>query len=74
MSGHILELSSNVERKRVVYCNRYGLEITGELYYSKGANLNQKHPTLIVGAPYGGVKEKDLVYMEMNWHRKDLLY
>ena len=58
MSGHILELSSNVERKRVVYCNRYGLEITGELYYSKGANLNQKHPTLIVGAPYGGVKEK----------------
>lgn len=57
MSGHILELSSNVERKRVVYCNRYGLEITGELYYSKGADLKQKHPTLIVGAPYGGVKE-----------------
>lgn len=23
MSGHILELSSNVERKRVVYRNRY---------------------------------------------------
>ncbi len=58
MSGHILELSSNVERKRVVYCNRYGLEITGELYYSKGADLKQKHPTLIVGAPYGGVKEQ----------------
>lgn len=58
MSGHILELSSNVERKRVVYCNRYGLEITGELYYSKGADLNQKHPALIVGAPYGGVKEQ----------------
>lgn len=58
MSGHILELSSNVERKRVVYCNRYGLEITGELYYSKGTDLKQKHPTLIVGAPYGGVKEQ----------------
>lgn len=47
MSGHILELSSNVERKRVVYCNRYGLEITGELYYGKGADLNQKVPAVL---------------------------
>ncbi len=31
---------------------------SGELYYSKGADLNQKHPALIVGAPYGGVKEQ----------------
>jgi len=30
MSGHILELSQNVERKKVVYRNRYGLDITGE--------------------------------------------
>ncbi len=58
MSGHILELSSNVERKRVVYRNRYGLEIAGELYYGKDADMKQKHPALIVGAPYGGVKEQ----------------
>ncbi len=31
MSGHILELSKNVERKKVVYRNRHGLEITGTL-------------------------------------------
>ena len=35
MSGHILELSQNVERKKVVYRNRYGLDITGELYFKK---------------------------------------
>ena len=58
MSGHILELSQNVERKKVVYRNRYGLDITGELYFKKGISLNQKHPALIVGAPYGGVKEQ----------------
>lgn len=58
MSGHILELSQNVERKKVVYRNRYGLDITGELYFKKGISLNQKHPALIIGAPYGGVKEQ----------------
>lgn len=58
MSGHILELSQNVERKKVVYRNRYGLDITGELYYEKGISLDQKHPALIIGAPYGGVKEQ----------------
>ena len=58
MSGHILELSENVERKKVVYRNRYGLDITGELYLKKGISLDQKHPALIIGAPYGGVKEQ----------------
>ena len=58
MSGHILELSQNVEREKVVYRNRYGLDITGELYYEKGISLDQKHPALIIGAPYGGVKEQ----------------
>jgi fermentation-respiration switch protein FrsA (DUF1100 family) len=58
MSGHILELSQNVERKKVVYRNRYGLDITGELYFKKGISLDQKHPALIIGAPYGGVKEQ----------------
>lgn len=58
MSGHILELSPNVARKTVVYKNRYGLDITGELYFEKNTNLAQKHPALIVGAPYGGVKEQ----------------
>lgn len=58
MSGHILELNDAVERKLVVYKNRYGLDITGELYFSKKLDLNQKHPALIIGAPYGGVKEQ----------------
>lgn len=58
MSGHILELSQNVKRKKVVYRNRYGLDITGELYFEKGISLDQKHPALIIGAPYGGVKEQ----------------
>lgn len=58
MSGHITKLSDALERKTVTYPNRYGFTVTGELYYAKDINKNVKHPALIVGAPYGGVKEQ----------------
>lgn len=57
MGGHISELSQNVERRTVVYKNRYGLDISGELYLEKGVDAG-KLPALVVGAPYGGVKEQ----------------
>lgn len=57
MGGHISELSQNVERRTVVYKNRYGLDISGELYLEKGVDA-EKLPALVVGAPYGGVKEQ----------------
>ena len=58
MSGHITKLSDTLERKTVTYPNRYGFTVTGELYYAKDIDKNVKHPALIVGAPYGGVKEQ----------------
>lgn len=58
MSGHIAELNDNVSRKKVVYRNRYGLEVVGELYCRKNLNMAEQYPALIVGAPYGGVKEQ----------------
>lgn len=57
-NGHIGVLSDNVERQSVRYKNRYGMEIAGELYTAKNLDLNKKHPAIIVGAPYGGVKEQ----------------
>lgn len=56
--GHIGVLSDNVERQAVRYKNRYGMEIAGELYTAKNLDLSKKHPAIIVGAPYGGVKEQ----------------
>lgn len=58
MAGHILPLDDSLTRKKVVYKNRYGLDIVGELYLQKELGRNAKHPALIVGAPYGGVKEQ----------------
>lgn len=56
--GYITQLSENVERKHVRYSNRFGIAIAGDLYYSKELDHNKKYPALIVGAPYGGVKEQ----------------
>lgn len=58
MSGHISPLSEGVTRTRVVYQNRYGMDIVGELYRAGTLDLEERHPALVVGAPYGGVKEQ----------------
>lgn len=56
--NYIFELNETVERKSVFYKNRFGLEISGEIYTAKNMDMNKKYPALIVGAPYGGVKEQ----------------
>ena len=53
MNGHIAPLHDSVTRKPVIFKNRYG-----ELYHAKEIALTPKSPALIVGAPYGGVKEQ----------------
>lgn len=58
MARHIFELSDKVNRQQVSYKNRYGFMIAGELYTSKDMDASKKYPALIVGAPYGGVKEQ----------------
>lgn len=56
---YIQPLSETVEVKQVRYKNRYGFTLAGELYTTKDMNLKEKkYPALIVGAPYGGVKEQ----------------
>lgn len=57
-SHYIFELSENVNRKTVTYKNRLGFVIVGELYTMKDMDESKKYPALIVGAPYGGVKEQ----------------
>ena len=55
---YIFKLNEAVTRKAVTYKNRYGLEIAGELYMAKDFDESKQYPALIVGAPYGGVKEQ----------------
>ncbi len=58
MSDYICKLSENLTRTHVRYPNRYGLMIAGDLYTAKNINKSKKYPAVVVGAPYGGVKEQ----------------
>lgn len=56
--GYITSLNTNVERTAVSFKKRFGMTLCGDLYTAKMLNKEKKHPALIVGAPYGGVKEQ----------------
>lgn len=55
---YIFTLSENVVRTHIYYKNRYGIEIAGDLYTAKNMDPCAKYPALIVGPPFGGVKEQ----------------
>ncbi len=55
---YIFELSDNVNRQSVNYKNRYGIELAGDLYTPKAMDKNTKYPAIVIGPPYGGVKEQ----------------
>lgn len=55
---YIFDLHDDVERTHVYYENRYGIELAGDLYMAKGADRNMKYPALVIGPPFGGVKEQ----------------
>ncbi|MFE4708324.1 alpha/beta hydrolase [Peribacillus simplex] len=56
--NYIFELSNKVTRKSVSYKNRFGIKIAADLYTPKDFDETKKHAGIIIGAPYGGVKEQ----------------
>lgn len=55
---YIFDLNENVERTAVTYQNRYGITISGDLYTAKDMDAEKEYPALVIGPPYGGVKEQ----------------
>ncbi|SHM65544.1 alpha/beta hydrolase [Roseibium suaedae] len=56
--NYIFDLSDKVNRTPVSYRTRYGIEISADLYRPADFDDTKRYPALIVGAPYGGVKEQ----------------
>lgn len=55
---YTFKLSSQVIREHINYKNRYGMLISADLYYSKNIDKTKFHKALVIGPPYGGVKEQ----------------
>ncbi len=55
---YIFELSEAVTRTHVYYNNRFGIEIAADLYMPADFDSSMQYPAIIVGAPFGGVKEQ----------------
>lgn len=58
MSGYIAKLPDGVLRTHVRYFNRFGIALAGDLYTPKAIKEGEKLPAVVIGAPYGGVKEQ----------------
>ncbi len=53
---YTFELSDKVIRQKVTFKNRYGIELTGDLYVPKNGGDNL--PALAISGPFGAVKEQ----------------
>lgn len=54
--GYSFKLSENVNRTKVHFINRYGIELVGDLYTPK--KFQGKLPAIAVCGPFGAVKEQ----------------
>lgn len=55
---YIFSLHDDVTRTHVYYDTRFGIEIAGDLYVAKEMDPGRKYPAIVIGPPYGGVKEQ----------------
>ncbi|MEV5027475.1 alpha/beta hydrolase [Paenibacillus sp. LPE1-1-1.1] len=51
-------LSDNVTVEKVSYKNRFGITVAADLYLPKDIDESKKYVALVIGTPYGGVKEQ----------------
>ena len=57
-NGKTFELSEKVTVESVSYTNKYGITIAADMYLSKDIDRSKQYPALVIGTPYGGVKEQ----------------
>jgi uncharacterized protein len=50
--------SDRVIHEKVSYPNRYGLTVAADMYLPKDIDKSKKYAAILVGTPYGGVKEQ----------------
>lgn len=54
----IAEAGNGIKVQRVTFHNRFMIDIAGNLYFPADYNSSKKYPAIVVGHPFGGVKEQ----------------
>src|SRR5438046_2420930 len=54
----IFPQSDKVIHQKVAFNNRVGISLVADLYLSKNIDRSKKYPAIVVGGPYGAVKEQ----------------
>ena len=60
------ELRDDVTLEPVSYKNRYGITVAAHMFLPKDIDKSQKYPAVVIGTPYGGVKEQGAGIYGMN--------
>ncbi|MBN9053680.1 MAG: alpha/beta hydrolase, partial [Rhizobiales bacterium] len=50
--------NDRVDHRKVSYSNRLGILLVADLYVPKDLDRSKRHPALVIGHPFGGVKEQ----------------
>ena len=56
--GKTFAPSDKVTVEKVSYKNRFGITVSADLYVPKDMDNSKKYAALVIGTPYGGVKEQ----------------
>lgn len=57
-SEKTFSLSDKVMVEKVIFKNRVNIIVVGDMYYPKAIDKSKQHPAIVVGHPFGGVKEQ----------------
>lgn len=55
---YTFDLVEGVTRESITYKNKFGVTVAGDIYYPSDMDQNEAHAALVVGGPYGAVKEQ----------------
>ena len=54
----VFKIDSSIQVKKAHFHNRYGIDLTGDLYLPANFDASKKYPAVAVAGPFGAVKEQ----------------
>ena len=54
----VFKIDPEIKAEKVHFHNRYGIDLTGDMYFPKGFDASKKYAGLAVAGPFGAVKEQ----------------